>query len=82
MYAEVSIPLLSGSKSLLVPNNAIIRSTEHQYVIVVDNGKANLVNIKEGLVGKGLTEVFGDLHLDEKILVNAGDEIKQGDTIK
>ena len=82
MYAEVGIPLLSGSKSSLVPNNAIVRSTEHQYVVAVNNGKANLINVKEGLVGKDFTEVFGDLHPDEKILVNAGDEIKQGDPVK
>ena len=35
MYAEVKIPLLSESKSLLIPNNAIVRSTERQYVIAI-----------------------------------------------
>ena len=81
MYAEVNIPMLSGAKSLLVPNNAIIRCTEHEYVIAVNIGKANLVNIKEGLAGKDSTEVFGDLAPNEKILVNANDEIKQGDPV-
>jgi membrane fusion protein (multidrug efflux system) len=81
MYAEVNIPMLSGAKSLLVPNNAIIRSTEHEYVIAVNNGKANLVNIKEGLAGSDSTEVFGDLSPNEQILVNANDEIKQGDAV-
>src|SRR6201996_3086345 len=50
MYAEVSIPMLSGAKSLLVPNSAIIRSTEHEYVIAVNNNKADLIDVKEGLV--------------------------------
>jgi len=81
MYAEVNIPMLSGAKSLLVPNNAIIRSTEHEYVIAVNNGKANLVNIKEGLAGSDSTEVFGDLSPNEQILINANDEIKQGDAV-
>jgi len=81
MYAEVNIPMLSGAKSLLVPNNAIIRSTEHEYVIAVHNDKANLVNIIEGLAGKDSTEIFGDLGPNEKILVNANDEIKQGDAV-
>jgi membrane fusion protein (multidrug efflux system) len=35
MYAEVMTPMLSGTKSLLVPNNAIVRSTEREYVITV-----------------------------------------------
>ena len=82
MYAEVNIPLLSGAKSMLVPNAAIIRSTEHEYVIQDNLGKANLVNIKEGLVGNDSTEVFGDLKPNDKILVHASDEIKQGDAVE
>ena len=82
MYAEVKIPMLSGAKSLLVPNSAIIRSTEHQYVIKDSGGKASLVNIKEGLVGNDSTEVFGNLKAKDKVLVHASDEVKQGDNIQ
>ena len=81
MYAEVHIPMLSGAKSLLVPNNAIIRSTEHEYVITVRDGKAAMVNIKEGLASSDSTEVFGDLKPDDKIVLHGNDEIKQGDSI-
>jgi len=82
MYAEVSIPLLSGAKSLLVPNTAIIRSTEHEYVIKDSLGKASLVNIKEGLASNDSTEVFGNLKPNNKILIHASDEIKQGDPVE
>ncbi|MDB5025962.1 MAG: mdtE 2 [Mucilaginibacter sp.] len=82
MYAEVRIPMLSGAKSLLVPNTAILRSTEREYVISVENGKANLVNIKEGLTGHDSTEVFGNLKVKDHILLHASDEIRQGDEIK
>jgi membrane fusion protein (multidrug efflux system) len=82
MYAEVKIPMLSGAKSLLVPNNAIIRSTEHEYVIRDSSGKADLVNIKEGLVSNDSTEVFGNLKANDKVLLHASDEIKQGDSIQ
>ncbi|MGZ3764198.1 MAG: efflux RND transporter periplasmic adaptor subunit [Mucilaginibacter sp.] len=81
MYAEVKIPMLSGAKSLLVPNAAIIRSTEHEYVIAVQNGKANLVDIKEGLVSRDSTEVFGNLKTNDSILLHASDEIRQGDDL-
>lgn len=82
MYAEVRIPMASGAKSLLVPNSAIVRSTEREYVVAVRNGKANLVNIKEGLTGNDSTEVFGDLKVNDTIVLHALDEIKQGDAIK
>lgn len=81
MYAEVNIPMLSGAKSLLVPNAAIVRSTEHEYVVAIKEGKAVLVNIKEGLAGTDATEVFGDLKSNDKIIGHPTDEIKQGDVI-
>jgi len=81
MYAEVHIPMLSGAKSLLVPNNAIVRSTENEYVVAAANGKANLVKVKEGLAGKDSTEIFGDLKNGDKIVLHANDEIKQGDAL-
>ncbi len=81
MYAEVQIPMVSGAKSLLVPNNAIIRSTEHEYVIAVNDGKANLVDVKEGLASSDSTEVFGNLKAGDKVVLHGNDEIKQGDSI-
>jgi membrane fusion protein (multidrug efflux system) len=82
MYAEVNIPMLSGAKSLLVPNAAIIRSTEHEYVIAMQNKKASLIDIKEGLAGRDSTEVFGNLKVNDHILLHASDEIRQGDELK
>lgn len=82
MYAEVNIPMLSGAKSLLVPNNAIVRSTEREYVVAIRAGKACLINIKEGLVNNDSTEVFGDLKPNDKVVLRASDEIKQGDDLQ
>src|ERR1700761_2709879 len=81
MYAEVKIPMVSGAKSLLVPNSAIVRSTEKEYVIAVRSGKASLVNIKEGLVGNDATEIFGDLKANDKVVNHPSDETKEGDLI-
>lgn len=82
MYGEVKIPMLSGAKSLSVPNSAIVRSTEKKYVIVVKNNTAKLVDVKEGLAGKDSTEVFGAISAGDKIILKAGDDIKDGDQIK
>jgi len=82
MYAEVKVPLLSAAKSLLIPNNAIVRSTERQYVITVKGGKASYVDIKEGLKTKDSTEVYGELAGGDEVLLHATDEIKEGTVIK
>jgi hypothetical protein len=81
MYAEVKIPMLSGAKSLLVPNTAVVRSTERKYVIQVKNGRAALVDIKEGMVSHDSTEVFGNLKKGDRIVNNANDELKQGASV-
>jgi RND family efflux transporter MFP subunit len=81
MYAEVQIPMLTGAKSLLVPNTAIVRSTERQYVITVNNGKTNYVDIKEGLASHDSTEIFGNLKSGSLIITKANDEIKEGTSI-
>ncbi|QEM06464.1 efflux RND transporter periplasmic adaptor subunit [Mucilaginibacter rubeus] len=81
MYAEVRIPMLSGAKSLLVPNNAIVRSTEREYIVTVKSGKAVLIDIKEGLARNDSTEVFGNLKAGEKIVNHASDELKEGTPI-
>jgi RND family efflux transporter MFP subunit len=81
MYAEVQVPMRSGSKSLLVPSNAIVRSTEREYVIAVRDGKADLVDVKEGLASHDSTEVFGNLKPNDKIVLKASDDVKQGDAL-
>jgi RND family efflux transporter MFP subunit len=82
MYAEVQIPMLSGAKSLLVPNAAIVRSTEREYVIAVNGGKTNYIDVKEGLASHDSTEVFGNLKPGNRIITNANDEIKENISVK
>jgi RND family efflux transporter MFP subunit len=81
MYGEVKIPLILGAKSLLVPNNAIVRSTEREYVIKVKDGKAVFADVKEGINGDESTEVFGNLKAGDRIVMHASDEIKEGQVI-
>lgn len=78
MYGEVQIPLMSEATSMLVPDNAIVRSTERKFVARVEAGKTQLINIKEGLSSHDSTEVFGDLHAHDVIILHANDELKPG----
>jgi membrane fusion protein (multidrug efflux system) len=82
MYAEVKIPMRSGAKSLLVPNTAIVRSTEREYVVAVRDGKAKLIDIKEGMGGRDSTEIFGAISSKDRIITKASDDIQEGVIIK
>lgn len=82
MYGEVKIPLTSNATSLLVPNNAIVKSTEREFVALVKNGRTVLVNIKEGLSSHDSTEVFGNIKARDVIIIHANDELKEGEIVK
>jgi hypothetical protein len=73
--------MLSGAKSLVVPNTAIVQTTEREYVIAVKDNRASLVDIKEGMADKNFTEVFGSLSASDSIVLNPGEDLKQGELI-
>ncbi|RYG00315.1 MAG: efflux RND transporter periplasmic adaptor subunit, partial [Chitinophagaceae bacterium] len=78
MYAEVTIPLISAAKTLLVPTNSIVRSTERQYLVVVENNRTKIVDVKVGLSANDSTEVFGNVTKGDRIILHATDEIQHG----
>jgi membrane fusion protein (multidrug efflux system) len=78
MYVEASLQITSQINSFIVPTSAIVTSTENKYVVVMQNGKARFVNVKEGVSANGKTEVYGDFTGDEQIVKKQGSEMKQG----
>jgi membrane fusion protein (multidrug efflux system) len=81
MYAEVELPVSRSTNSLIVPLSAVVTSQEKRYVIRVQDNKANWVNITEGNTRHDSTVVFGDLHPNDRVILNATDEIKDGSSI-
>lgn len=63
-------------------NAAIVRSTEREYVVAVKDGKAKLIDIKEGMAGRDSTEIFSALSNKDVIVVKASDDIQEGAAIK
>jgi RND family efflux transporter MFP subunit len=81
MYAEVMLPVKRGTSSFIVPASAIVTSQEKKYVVAVAQGKAHWVDIVTGNSRNDSTEVFGNIQLHEKIVVNANDEIRDGGSL-
>jgi membrane fusion protein (multidrug efflux system) len=82
MYAEVELPVTRNTNSLIVPGSAVVTSQEKRYVIRVQDDKAHWVDITEGNSRNDSIEIFGELRLHDKIIINANDEIKDGASIK
>lgn len=82
MYAEVTIPVNRNGKTMVVPNTAIVESTEGRYIICVKNDKAVRVNVQKGNTEDDSTEVFGEIQSGDRFVVNASDDIKDGTKIE
>ncbi len=78
MSAEVELPIRRTDFPMVVPNSAIVTSTEGKYVIRIENDKTQYVNVQEGNSQNDSTEVFGSLHAGDKIVVHANNEIREG----
>jgi membrane fusion protein (multidrug efflux system) len=81
MYAEVLLPLKGHPNACIVPQSAVVISTERKYVIKIQNNKAVLVDITTGNEANGMIEIFGDVQAGDSVMEKANDEIKQDQTI-
>jgi len=78
MYPEVQWPVRRPQPSLLVPPTSIVTTTERTFVIRVNNGVAQWVNVGRGARVGDLIEVFGALKEGDTILRRGTDEVREG----
>jgi len=81
MFAEISMASDGTAGALSVPSSAILTSTERQYVVRVQNGLVEYVEIKPGQQSDTMTEVFGNLHVGDSIVTNPRNDLKNGTKI-
>jgi RND family efflux transporter MFP subunit len=78
MYVDVVFNSKGNANAFIIPKSAVVTSTEKKYIIVVRNNKTVKVNVETGNENESKIEVTGDVQQNEKIIVNANDEIKEG----
>jgi len=78
MYAELVLPVRGHQNAFVVPQTAVITSTEKKYLIVVTNKKAHLVDVSCGNEHNGMIEVFGALSSGQSIVAKPDEDIKEG----
>ncbi|WP_165940205.1 efflux RND transporter periplasmic adaptor subunit [Dyadobacter psychrotolerans] len=81
MFAEISMASDGTAGAMSVPSSAILTSTERQYVVRLQNGLAEYVEIKPGQQSDTMTEVFGNLHVGDRIITNPRNDLKNGTKI-
>lgn len=81
MIAEVNIPLPARSNTFVIPKGALLDTSEGIFVIRVVNNKTQKVEVKKGRESDGKVEVFGNLNLNDVLISEASEEIRDGSTI-
>jgi RND family efflux transporter MFP subunit len=79
-FAYVKVGLQRSGNSFVIPPTAMVTNQERKFVIVVKNGVAAWVDVRQGMsTDKGI-EVFGDLSNNDTLVLRATDERKTGST--
>lgn len=78
MYANATIRLGRKDLSFLVPSSAVATNLEKRFVIRLKNGKAEWIDVRNGINMNDRTEIFGELNIGDTLLIRASDEIKEG----
>ncbi|HEY5255635.1 MAG TPA: efflux RND transporter periplasmic adaptor subunit [Acidobacteriaceae bacterium] len=78
MFPSILWPVRRTSATLFVPQSAVGRNMEQNYVVRIRDGKVEQIRIKTGAVMGGLTEVFGPLQQGDEVALHATDELRSG----
>jgi len=76
VYAQLK--LSRGASSFVLPPAAVATTLEKKFVIRVRDGKAEWVDVRQGMTTDKGIEVFGDIHRGDTLLSKATDERKPG----
>jgi RND family efflux transporter MFP subunit len=77
-FVSARLKLERNAPSFLLPPSAIATTLERKFVIRVKRGKAEWVDIRQGMITDTGIEVFGDLKEGDTLLLKATDERKAG----
>lgn len=75
MYADLNFKMTGNQPSILVPQKAVITSTERKYIVLLKSGEKVKVDVSTGLKSADKIQVFGTVQPGDSVLVNATDDM-------
>lgn len=82
MMATAAISLKRNEPTFVIPYSALVTTLERNFVIRVSAGKAEWVDVRNGITTKDKVEIFGSLEDGDQLIRKANDEIKPGAEVK
>ena len=81
-FANIDWPIQRSYATLFVPATAVTTDLQQTFVIRIQQGKAQWVDVKTGVSMSGKTEVFGELQAGDIVVRNATDSIRAGTSLE
>jgi membrane fusion protein (multidrug efflux system) len=81
-FCQVHWPVRRTGPSLLVPSGSVASTTGRMFVIRIQNGRTEWIDVKTGLTSGALIEVFGNLQPGDEIAVRGTDELRAGTEVR
>jgi membrane fusion protein, multidrug efflux system len=78
MYADIVIYSKGNASGFSVPKSCVVTSTERKYVLALRSGKIAKIDVTTGNESGKMIEVFGNLEKSDSLIINANDEIREG----
>ena len=78
MFANVEWLVRRLTPSFLVPPTAVATTTERTFVVRVNQGIVEWVDVKKGAALQGAVEVFGPLKPGDQVAIRGSDELRAG----
>lgn len=82
MIAEVKLPFPGKDSTFIVPKSSVVSAPERVFVIRINDGKAEWVDVHKGREADGKTEIYGELKPGDQLVKSASEEIRNGSAIK
>jgi membrane fusion protein (multidrug efflux system) len=77
-FSDVLWPVRRSYPTLFVPTSSVASTLERVFVVRINHGKSEWVDVKTGATADKMTEVFGDLHEGDLVAVRGTDELRPG----
>ena len=78
VFARAKISITRSGRSYVIPPSAIATTLERKFVIRVTGGKADWVDVRQGMTTDSGIEIFGNLKTGDTLLVKGTDERRPG----
>ena len=82
MFAEVTFHTDRADGVITVPSEAILTSGSKNYVFVVEDGKAKYVEVTQGLMGSGVTQITSGLTAGQELVTVGQSYLSDGDPVR